>query len=232
MINDLLRDINTNTKLEDEVNLNKAKILESKKPSTKEVIYYFKEKDLGFIKEGFEKGSLEDLYTVHPHSARRSLLEYLPSQRHPIPYCVVKHNDKYFLIFRENGSGESRLIGKKGLLGGHVAIEDTVKTDKLKIGIDIVSTLENGMLRELEEEAGITKQDISKIDFKGFIKIVKENEVENDHLGIVYLIDLKHLNIYTMEEGIISGDWFTKDEILNSMDTLENWSKLIFQNIL
>lgn len=229
MINDLLKAINTNTKLEDEVNLKKAKILEDKKPSTKEVIYYFKEKDLGFIKEGFEEADLEDLYKIKPYTAKRSLLEYLPSQRHPIPYCIVKHDDKYFLIFRENGSGESRLIGKKGLLGGHVGIDDSFSSN---IDLDIISTIENGMLRELEEEAGITECDISDIDFKGFIKIVKENEVENDHLGVIYLINLKHFNISTLEEGILSGDWFTKEEILNNMDSLENWSKLIFKKIL
>lgn len=222
--------ITKNTEMFSKENIEKSMFLESKKKSTKTPILYFLENELDNIDTGFSKGSLEDL-NANPLFEKRSLLEYLPSQRHPIPYCVVrcKKEKKYFLIFREGGSGETRLIGKKGLLGGHIDEEDKALINGK---LDLIKTIENGMYRELEEEANLTKDIIEDISLIGFIKINEDGCVENDHLGLVYLIEVPNTNLTAVEEGVLSGDWFTKEEILDMKPSLERWADLVFENIL
>lgn len=228
-IKQYINKITENSKIDSVENIKKGEFLESIKKSTQTPILYFDEKELINIPNGFSKGSVEDIHAI-PRFERRSLLEYLPSQRHPIPYCVVrcKSEAKYFLIFREGGSGEIRLIGQKGLLGGHIDEVDKVLIDN---NIDIAKTIENGLYRELEEEANLTKNKIKSIDLFGFIKIEELGAVENDHLGLVYIIDVEDTNLSAVEEGILSGDWFTKEEILNNLNSLENWSKIIFREL-
>lgn len=241
-LNQLTNKINEMTNIFSKENVEKSEFLESIKPSTKTSILYFLESELDNIKSGFTKGSLEDI-KAKPLFERRSLLEYLPIQRHPIPYCVVKSGDKYFLIFRENGSGETRLIGKKGLLGGHIDEEDKVSIksntpdkangcDFINYEIDLIKTMENGLYRELEEEANLTKDMIDNISLIGFIKIDEDGCVENDHLGLVYLIEVPNTDLKAVEEGILSGDWFTKEEIIEMKPSLERWAELVFDNIL
>lgn len=224
----LIEKINKDTTMYSKENIEKAIYLENTKKSTKTKILYFLEDELNNIESGFTKGELLDIKAT-PLFEKRSLLEYLPSQRHPIPYCVVRCKDKYFLIFRENGSGEVRLIGKKGLLGGHIDEEDKVLSEGK---IDLGKTIENGLYRELEEEANLTKDKIESISLLGFIKFEENGAVENDHLGIVYIIDIATPDLETIEEGILSGDWFTKEEIIEMKFSLERWTNLIFENIL
>ena len=224
---DLISKIKENTKINDLENIEKAKSLENLKPSTKSEILYFLEAELTHIKNGFSNISIEDI-DAKPLFGRRSLLEYLPMQRHPIPYCVISYKDKYFLALRENGSGEMRLIGKKGLLGGHIDKEDEYIINGK---FSLKNTIENAMLRELNEEAKITKENIADIEFIGVIKIEELGSVENDHLGLIYQIELKYDDIALFEEGILSGAWFTKDEILNNFESLENWSKIVFNQL-
>ncbi|NLZ34240.1 MAG: NUDIX domain-containing protein [Clostridiales bacterium] len=222
MLKEYVKEITIDTTLTSEINLKKGELLESKKPSTKETIIYYREDDLTEIPSGFSKSKLDLIKHIPIYSAKRSLLEYLPMQRHPIPYCVIRNKDKYFLAFREGGSGEARLIGKKGLLGGHVAVEDLEES--------IEKTFIKSLLRELKEEADINESDINNISFLGFIKNTEKDTVEFDHLGLIYLVDINNSNIETIEEGVLSGDWFTKEEILLNIDSLESWSKIIFLN--
>ena len=229
-LKELLKEINEETMINDEVNFKKSELMESKKPSTKTPILYFLEDELSNIPSGFSKGTLEEL-TANPLFEKRSLLEHLPIQRHPIPYCVVycKKENKYFLIFRESGSGETRLIGKKGLLGGHIDEEDKVLIDGK---VDLVKTIENGLYRELEEEANLTHELIQDVSLFGFIKIGERNTVDYDHLGLVYLIEVENTDLKAVEEGVLSGDWFTKEEILENKESLERWSQVVFEELL
>lgn len=209
----------------DMINRAKAEVLEELKPSTKEEIVYFLEDTIEFIPEGFSNSD-ENIKAV-VFTGRRSLMEYNKFQRHPIPYCVVKFEDDYYFTIRENKSGEIRLIGKKGLLGGHVGKEDIVLNGSK---IDIAQTLRNGMFRELEEEAGITKDLVTKVEYKGLIKL--QEGVEKDHLGIVYEVTINTKDIRALEKGVLNGTWLNKYELPLHYDELETWSKLIYHKII
>lgn len=209
------------------LNGEKADLLESKKPSVSEQIIYFKEEDLNFLGSDAFIQANDEVYSklkeVPMHVQKRSLLEYVAEQRHPIPYVYIRDGERIFFISRESGSGELRLVGKKGMLGGHVGDEDLIENDLQK-------TLTNGMLRELWEEAAIGEEDIASIDLKGLIK--SDVGVDNDHLGLVYEITLKNNDIQTQEEGVINGLWLNKNEIRNHYDSFESWSKIVIDNVI
>lgn len=207
------------------INKMKADVYEQLKPSTKEEIIYFHEEDLSDIEQGYSTG-VEDI-KADIHIAKRSLLEYDYSQRHPIPYCIVKYKNKYFFTIRQEGSGEIRLIGQVGLLGGHVGVEDLAYNNNK---VDFPTTMRNSMLRELEEEAGITENIIEGVEFKGLIKLF--GGVESDHIAIIYEIELTNSDIDAIEEGVLKGIWIDKNEIVNMEDKLEYWAWLVWKNII
>ncbi|MFJ8528676.1 NUDIX domain-containing protein [Bacillus sp. NPDC094106] len=207
----------------------KATLLEAIKPSTKERIIFFDESEVTFVPTGFTniEAINEALKTVPVSVERRSILEYNMMQRHPIPYVIVKHKNKYFFIIREGNSGEIRLIGKMGMLGGHVGEEDIQLTNNK---IELFKTIENGLYRELMEEAGISSEMIESISLEGLIKL--SGGVEDDHLGFVYMVELHTDDIQSQEEGVIKGLWVEKEDLPSIKDKLENWSQVVYTEIL
>lgn len=204
-----------------DLNQYKAKVLEEMKPSTKEEILYFYQEDLNELSEGFIH--TDEIPNVDYDFGVRSFLEYASAlYRHPIPYCLIKYQDKYFFILREKGSGEIRLIGKKGMVGGHIGIEDN------DVALDLI--IENGLMRELKEETGITKELIKDINLRGLIK--SNDGVDADHLGLVYEIELKTDNIKAEEEGILTGIWINKENLQQHYDSFESWSRIVYDNLL
>lgn len=207
----------------------KASILEAVKPSTKERIIFFDESEVTFVPTGFTnmEAIIQAVQTVPVLVERRSILEYNAVQRHPILYVIVKHQNKYFFIIREGNSGEIRLIGKMGMLGGHVDEEDIHVSNK---DVDLFKTIENGLYRELMEEAGITSEMIESIHLEGLIKL--SGGVEDDHLGFVYMVELRTDDIQSQEEGVIKGLWVEKEELPSIVDKLEKWSQVVYEEIL
>lgn len=198
----------------------KAEWLEAHKPSTKEEIVYFEETSLLSIPLGFTP--MSRLPFIPYDTDRRSILEYHPEKRHPIPYAIVKHHLRYFFILRGSGSGEVRLVGKKGLLGGHVEKEDVDPKSLNK-------TMLNALRRELVEEAGITDDLIRSIHFKG---LLKSNEgVDADHLGVIYEIELETDDI-SAQEQFLKGIWLHKNELEKHYDSFESWAKIVYDNLL
>lgn len=203
------------------INKEKANYLENIKPSHRQRIVYFKESDLENIKNVFTKNA--DIFNLPFDTERRSILEYHPAQRHPIPYILARFEDKYFFTLRESGGGELRLIGKKGLIGGHVDEEDVVEGD-------LEATCENALFREAEEEAGIVEGVAKSVSLRGIIK--SDLGVDIDHLGLVYEIELSTDQIKSEEDGILTGIWIPRNELLEHYESFENWSKIVYDNLL
>ena len=203
------------------LNEEKAQYLESIKPSTRERIIYFEEVDLGNVAKVFTKET--EIFELPFAVERRSLLEYHPTRRHPIPYVLIRFEDKYFFILRESGGGELRLIGKKGLIGGHIGEEDVVVED-------LMTTFQNALLREAKEEAGIDESIIKSIKLQGLIN--SDLGVDIDHLGLVYEIELTTDGIKSEEEGVLTGVWIAREELPAHYESLENWSRIVYDNLL
>lgn len=205
----------------DKLNEEKADYLESIKPSTKERIVCFEEDDLGNIEGVFTKNA--EIFDLPFSVERRSAVEYHPTKRHPIPYILVRFGEKYFFALREQGGGELRLIGKKGLIGGHVPEEDVVEGDLSK-------TFYNALLREAKEESGIDESIIKSVELRGLIK--SDLGVDIDHLGLVYEIELSTDQIQSEEKDVLTGIWISKEELPEHYESFENWSKIVYDNLL
>lgn len=205
----------------DVLNREKADYLESIKPSVGGRIVYFNESDLRDIKDVFAKDA--DIFSLPFGVEKRSILEYHPAQRHPIPYIIVRFEDKYFFTLRESGGGELRLIGKKGLIGGHVDEEDVVEGD-------LEATCENALFREAKEEAGIVGSIAKSVSLRGIIK--SDLGVDIDHLGLVYEIELFTDQVKSEEDGILTGIWIPRNELSEYYESFENWSKIVYDNLL
>ena len=190
-------------------NCNKEKvfIIEDLKPEWKEYVAYYSEHSLDNIPYGFTKTN--ELPSAHIYENKRSILEYNGGYtRQIIPYCLVRCDDEYYLVLREN-NGDNRLNGGIGLLGGHV-------------GKDI----EGGMLRELEEEANITTENIESVNLIGTIKS-NDTITDMDHLGLVYIIELKHKRIRMQEYGIQKGMFVKLGDFHKYSPQFESWLELI-----
>lgn len=193
------------------LNLEKAFILEDLKPSWTEKVAYFLKKDIEDIPCGFSK--LNTLPKATIFEDKRSKLEYNNGYtRQIIPYCLVRCKDEYYFILRENNS-EDRLNGNYGLLGGH--------TD---------CNIESGMYRELQEEADINLDNIEKINLVGTIKSY-DTITDLDHIGLIYLIDLKHKKISMQEMGIQKGMFVRQCDFWKYSSKFESWLKLVVQNL-
>lgn len=205
----------------EKLNIEKAEYLENIKPSTRERIIYFEEKDLGNIAGVFTEDT--EILDLPFFVQRRSLLEYHPTRRHPIPYVLIRFEDKYFFILRESGGGELRLIGKKGLIGGHIDEDDVVLDD-------LAATFQSALLREAKEEAGIGDEMVQSVALLGLIK--SDLGVDVDHLGLVYEIEVNTDKIKSEEEGVLTGVWIAKEELSSHYESFENWSKIVYDNLL
>lgn len=203
------------------LNEEKADYLESIKPSTKERVVCFEESDLGDIEGVFTRNT--EIFDLPFGVERRSIAEYHPTKRHPIPYAIIRFEDKYFFILRQQGGGELRLIGKKGLIGGHVSEEDIS-------GQDLKETFRNSLLREAREEAGLSPEIIKSVNLRGLIK--SDLGVDADHLGLIYEIELSTDRIKSEEDEIHAGIWISKDELPEHYESFENWSKIVYDNLL
>ncbi|MDD3190401.1 MAG: hypothetical protein PHI66_01785, partial [Candidatus Pacebacteria bacterium] len=163
----------------DKLDREKAGYLESIKSSMKDNTIYFEEVDLDGIEKVFSGNT--EIFDLPFGVEKRSLLEYHPTRRHPIPYILVRFEDKYFFTLREQGGSELRLIGKKGLIGGHVDDCDVVE-DSLE------KTCYNALFREAAEEAGVNEDIIKSVSLRGLIR--SDLGVDFDHLGLIYEIEL------------------------------------------
>ncbi|GCD11733.1 hypothetical protein [Clostridium tagluense] len=223
--NEMLEGMNTvkDLVIYDTLNQVKSQMMEIEKPKLNEMILFFKEGHLGLIPTGYSEKEI-DLTTIPMHFGKRSICEHDKFQRHPIPYMLVKHaiEDKYFFIFRESGSNELRLIGKKGMAGGHVGIEDYCE--------NINYVISSGMYRELEEEIGITQEMIQSLEL---IATIKDNVgINADHLALVYKITIDTNDIKSEEIGVQSGMWLNKEDILSHFDEFEDWSQQVIKNYI
>jgi predicted NUDIX family phosphoesterase len=197
-------------------NKNKAFVLEDFKPSWTEKTAYYLESDLKNIKEGFTPISC--LPNIPIYEDKRSILEYNGGNtRQIIPYCLVKCDDEYYLVIREN-NGDARLNGKMALLGGHV---------------DQYIVL--GMFRELDEEAGITPDRMKSMNLVGIIKTNgdpnQEYDVSKDHVGLVYLIEIKSKKVRMQESGVQKAIFVRPSEFHKYLDRFENWLDIIVRNL-
>lgn len=142
----------------------------------------------------------------------------------PVMYVVATYaepnaEDKIFCMHRIGKLGDARLSGLYSIgVGGHV---------------DEGEKLLDCFYRELQEEVGVTRDDISSTKCMGYI-YDRSTAIGRVHLGVVYAIRLKHGDIAVAEPDKLRGEWITKEHLaqLRVHDQMETWSNICADMIL
>lgn len=163
-----------------------------------------------------------------------------PTQLQLIPYITLYDpNICCFFIYQRGQKGtEDRLHGRCSMgLGGHIEVQPHA------FGDDLLTVIAKETARELEEETGLTEQDIplKKIldnllsDNFGMI-YSHGSEVDRVHLGISMIFHVNYQDVRKTEDNVISkGEWLTLGEIYqkiaDSEIEVENWTKIVLETI-
>lgn len=170
-----------------------------------------------------------DIHPTAVHIACRTVLEETPFYKQIIPYVMVTQEDKFLAYIRKSSSGESRLHGNISIgFGGHIDFEDIVATNDSIISVPL--SIEVAASRELLEEIGL---DID-ISHKWIIGTINDNSnpVGQVHVGAVIKVESDwDLDNYTVEDHIELLGYKTLDELKAYGDQLENWSKIVIDNL-
>lgn len=138
-----------------------------------------------------------------------------PAFKQIIPYLVLRDGPRYFLMRRTQAGGDARLHDKRSIgVGGHLNPGDR--------------DVHGGLLREWREEldAGFVP---------GFTPTGLINDDTNDvgrvHLGVVFVADAAGRPVAVRETEKLSGGFASAAEILAVADSLESWSRLVFDHL-
>lgn len=144
--------------------------------------------------------------------------------KQPIPYVVIRRDEKVFCYERLTGGGEARLHSKISIgVGGHMNKEKGTFKDILKINTD----------RELEEELAINLYGgESKLETIGILND-DSNDVSKVHVGILLELHLpSHSAVAVKETDQLKGFWATLEELETThYDRLESWSQIAVNNM-
>ncbi|WP_026859745.1 NUDIX domain-containing protein [Jeotgalicoccus psychrophilus] len=152
---------------------------------------------------------------------RRGDMEEDPSFKQLISYCIIRNNDETLVYKRLDGGGETRLHGLLSIgVGGHM---NDVESEG-----DIDGKLRVNAARELEEEVGLSTDDVKNIEIHGLIND-DDNEVGKVHIGLVLKIDIEKDKVINNEEDTIALEW-VKNDVLETMSPYESWSELIIRD--
>lgn len=156
----------------------------------------------------------------------REHLEMMPSFKQLIPYVVVMRDEKILVYKRTKKGGESRLHDQLSIgFGGHIDIGDIADKNDGQT-IDLEATMGNAVTREISEELDL---DMSGFEAYGMI-LDESNDVGKVHLGIVMFVKANGM-VLSKEDQIELVGFKTIDEIMQDVETYENWSKIIVTHL-
>lgn len=174
---------------------------------------------------------------------QRAQLENEPAFRQILPYVVfVKDTpgqERRFAAYRRGkGVGESKLMGNASIgFGGHIDLGDVRQENSVVL---LGLTIANAAEREIKEEVdffgatgGIVQLSltVSLEDAQALI-LDNSNEVGRVHMGLVIFKQLPEpvATVGTRESELESLGLLTAQELLNTGDPLENWTRLILEH--
>ena len=171
----------------------------------------------GFSTEGLP-GYLAAI-AAHAYFAPRARVEDDPGLKQIIPYVVLRHQERIFLVRRTRGGSEERLREKLSVgLGGHINPEDVADADPV----------DAGMRRELTEEVDVPP------GWRARPVGVINDDVEpvgRVHFGLVYIADLPTPEVRVRERSKLAGAFATPQEVRAAYERLETWSQFVVDAI-
>lgn len=142
-----------------------------------------------------------------------------------IPYVILINNKNEFLVSKRIG-GDKRLLDKLSLgFGGHINPCDISNINKLE-------TISNNIIRELTEATTLNLKGIkNEPKFVGFVRNI--NSDLSDHLGLVYILNVKNRRPIIKETNKSESIWMNRGEMVRLIEKFDMWSQFIIaSNIL
>ena len=143
---------------------------------------------------------------------RRGDAEDDPTHKQVIPYLVLRDGERWFLMRRTKAGGDARLHDLWSVgVGGHLNPGD--------------GDVPGGLRREWDEElvaafepafepVGLLNDDTTAV---GAV-----------HVGIVFVADAAGRPVEIRETDKLAGSFATTDEVAAVRDSMETWSRLVF----
>jgi dTMP kinase len=164
-----------------------------------------------------------DLITDNCQFKRRGDVENNPSFKQIIPYILFSFENRFFAYKYLANAGEQRLVNNNYQLGigGHINREDINRGGNV---------LEDGMMREWEEE----------VDFKGnliskkLVGIVNDDSmpVEQVHLGLVYHFAGDNPDIHIKETDKMEGKLLDIKDLSADKINHSIWMQIVYREYL
>ena len=172
----------------------------------------------GFSRDGLP--AYLDVIAQHAYFAPRDRVEEDASLKQIIPYVVLRHADRIFLVERTRGGSEARLRDKMSVgLGGHINPEDG-DTERDRVAA--------GMERELTEEVALPP------GWRATPIGALNDDVEavgRVHFGLVYIADLPSADVRVRETSKLAGAFAGRDELRAAYARLESWSQFVVDGV-
>jgi predicted NUDIX family phosphoesterase len=151
----------------------------------------------------------------------RPEVETDPRHKQIIPYAVIRHSERYFLLQRKSTQSEQLLHNKLSIgVGGHINPSEAVlDTDVIRVGL----------AREIDEELYIAPGYQERL-----VGIINDDttDVGRVHLGILFEVDSTSHDVRVRELHKMDGAWALIDHLDQSYESLETWSQIVFDSYL
>jgi len=168
----------------------------------------------GLVRERLDE--ILDVITGAHFFLDRPTAEVSPQYKQIIPYVIVRHGERTFLLQRTQKQTEARLHDKLSIgVGGHIN-PDT-------------PDLLDGLHKELEEEVHVAGD--YDLTFAGILND-DTTEVGSVHLGAVFVLNAHDENVTVRETEKMTGRWADVAELQARRAGLETWSEIVFAAVI
>ncbi len=165
---------------------------------------------------GLRRAGVDEMVAITARSGRfadRATMEVDPSFKQIIPYLVLRDADRWFLMRRTRAGVDARLHDRWSIgVGGHLNPGD--------------AGVAGGLRREWDEE--IEAAFVPEFQPVGLLND-DTTDVGAVHLGIVFVADAAGRPVDVRERDKLSGSFATSAEVTAVSDSLETWSRLVFE---
>lgn len=203
--------------------------------STDKLYHIIEKKEFGSI----SLNSLIEIMNLGEYKVRNEM-ETTPEYKQIIPYIMIRNSANQILCYKRSTKGaEKRLHEKLSIgVGGHIEeegemfINNEIYFNEHKI-VGRTWDFFNDLVREVHEEIGFKPILDNNLSLYGYIND-NNTDVGKVHLGIVFCYDID--DNFDVKKGetdiLINREFLSINEINHNYTKLEEWSKILFDNLL